>query len=105
MAIDSPSIAVLPFVDMSEKKDQGYFCEGVAEEILNALTKIESLQVVARTSSFRYASAGGDVQNIGRKLGANTILEGSVRKSGDRLRITAKLVNVETGYHLWSQSV
>ena len=104
MAIDSPSIAVLPFVDMSEKKDQGYFCEGVAEEILNALSQIDALQVVARTSTFGYASAGGELREIGRKLGANTILEGSVRKSGDRMRVTAKLVNVETGYHLWSKA-
>jgi len=95
------SIAVLPFTDMSENKDQGYFCEGVAAEILNALSQIESLKVVARTSSFRYASAGGDSREIGKNLGANTILEGSVRKSGDRLRITAELVNVEDGYQLW----
>ncbi|MDH3275938.1 MAG: hypothetical protein OEM99_15525, partial [Gammaproteobacteria bacterium] len=100
----SASIAVLPFTDMSQKKDQGYFCEGVAEEILNALSKIKSLKVVARASSFRYASAGGDPREIGRDLGANTILEGSVRKSGDRLRITAELVNVEDGYQLWSKA-
>lgn len=98
------SIAVLPFTDMSEKKDQGYFCEGVAEEILNALSKIDSLKVVARTSSFRYASAGGDPREIGKNLGANTILEGSVRKSGDRLRITAELVDVADGYQLWSKA-
>ena len=98
------SIAVLPFTDMSQKKDQGYFCEGVAEEILNALSTIDTLKVVARTSSFRYASAGGDPREIGKNLGANTILEGSVRKSGDRLRITAELVNVEDGYQLWSKA-
>jgi TolB-like protein/Flp pilus assembly protein TadD len=99
---DSPSVAVLPFADMSPKKDQGYFCEGIAEEILSALSKIESLQVVARTSSFRYGG-GGNVQDIGRKLGANTILEGSVRKSGDQLRVTAQLIKVADGYHLWSR--
>lgn len=103
-ADDSPSIAVLPFADMSPGKDQGYFCEGVAEEILNALTKIESLQVVARTSSFRYADTGDDLRDIGRKLGANTILEGSVRKSDDQLRVTAQLIKVTDGYHLWSKT-
>ena len=107
LADDSPSIAVLPFSDMSPDKDQGYFCEGIAEEILNALTKIESLQVVARMSSFRFGGAGddgGDVKDIGRKLGAKTILEGSVRKSGDQLRVTAQLIKVEDGYHLWSKT-
>ena len=99
-----PSVAVLPFVDMSPNKDQGYFCEGIAEEILNALTKIESLQVVARMSSFRYADRGGDVRVVGRKLGASTILQGSVRKSGDQLRVTAQLIKVEDGYHLWSKT-
>lgn len=101
---ESPSIAVLPFADMSPEKDQGYFCEGVAEEILNALTKIESLRVVARMSSFRCADMGGDVRAVGRKLGANTILEGSVRKSGDQLRVTAQLIKVGDGYHLWSKT-
>ena len=102
---DKPlSVAVLPFADMSPNKDQGYFCEGIAEEILNALTKIESLQVVARMSSFRYADRGGDVRVVGRKLGASTILEGSVRKSGDKLRVTAQLIKVEDGYHLWSKT-
>ncbi len=103
--IDDPaSIAVLPFTDMSQQKDQGYFCEGIAEAILHALTKIETLHVAARVSSFRYANADADLQDIGRKLGVNTILEGSVRKSGDQLRITAQLVNVKDGYHLWSKS-
>jgi adenylate cyclase len=100
---DSPSIAVLPFADMSPNKDQAYFCEGIAEEILSALTRIESLKVVARMSSFRYA-CGGDLQDIGRKLGANTILEGSVRKSDDQLRVTAQLIKVADGYHLWSKT-
>jgi len=100
---DSPSIAVLPFVDMSAKKDQGYFCEGIAEEILSSLTKIESLQVVARTSSFRYVESDNDVQAIGRKLGATTILQGSVRKSENQLRVAAQLIKVEDGYHLWAK--
>jgi len=101
---EEPSIAVLPFADMSPEKDQGYFCEGVAEEILNALTRIESLQVVARLSSFRYAGVADDIRAIGRKLGAKTILEGSVRKSDSQLRITAQLINVDDGYHLWAKT-
>lgn len=103
-AVEEPSIAVLPFADMSPEKDQAYFCEGVSEEILNALARIESLQVVARMSSFRYAGVAEDIRAIGRKLGARTILEGSVRKSESKLRITAQLINVEDGYHLWSKT-
>lgn len=99
-----PSIAVLPFVDMSAEKDQGYFCEGVAEEILNALTTIQKLNVAARSSSFQYASGSGDVRRIGRELGVSTILEGSVRKSDNRIRVTAQLVKVADGYHLWSKT-
>ena len=101
---DTPSIAVLPFVDMSPEQDQAYFCEGIAEEILNALTKIERLHVAARTSSFQFNKGEGDIRKIGRSLGVKTILEGSVRKSGDQLRITAQLVKVADGYHLWSKS-
>jgi len=84
---DKPSIAVLPFVDMSPDKDQSYFCEGVAEEILNALTKIPELSVAARSSSFQFNTGTYDVRDIGRELGVKTILEGSVRKSNDRLRV------------------
>lgn len=104
VAGDKPSIAVLPFVDMSPEQDQGFFCEGMAEEILNALTKIRQLAVAARTSSFLYNTGTGDVREIGRELGVNAILEGSVRKSGNRLRITAQLVKTSDGYHLWSKS-
>lgn len=100
----SPSIAVLPFVDMSPEQNQGYFCEGVAEEILNALSQIDALRVVSRTSSFRYAGSNDDLQTIGQRLSASTILEGSVRKSGDNLRVTAQLVNVADGFHLWSKT-
>ena len=99
-----PSIAVLPFVDMSAEQDQGYFCEGVAEEILNALTKIQQLSVAARSSSFQYKAGAGDIRDIGRELGVKTILEGSVRKSENRLRVTAQLINVSDGYHLWSKT-
>jgi TolB-like protein/Flp pilus assembly protein TadD len=101
---DRPSIAVLPFVDMSPEQDQGYFCEGVAEEILNALTKIRRLSVAARSSSFQFKAGGHDVREIGRVLNVKTILEGSVRKSGDRLRVTAQLVKASDGYHLWSRT-
>jgi adenylate cyclase len=100
---DAASIAVLPFLDLSPQKDQGYFCEGVAEEILNALTRIRDLNVAARSSSFQFNSQAGDVRAVGRKLGVKTILEGSVRKSGGRLRITAQLVKVDDGYHIWSK--
>jgi serine/threonine-protein kinase len=98
-----PSIAVLPFKDMSPQKDQDYLCEGIAEEILNALVQIEGLQVAARTSSAQFKDKAVNVQAIGRELGVQSVLEGSVRKSGDRLRITAQLINVEDGYHLFSE--
>jgi TolB-like protein/Flp pilus assembly protein TadD len=98
-----PSIAVLPFDDMSEKGDQGYFCEGIAEEILNALCKVANLRVASRVAAFQFSGKRADVTEVGRKLKVGTILEGSVRKSGDRLRITAQLVNAADGYHLWSR--
>ena len=100
---DQPSIAVLPFLDLSPEQDQEYFCEGVAEEILNALTRIGNLHVAARSSSFQFSSQAGDVRETGRKLGVKTILEGSVRKSGGKLRVTAQLVKVSDGYHVWSK--
>lgn len=96
-------IAVLPFVDMSPERDQGYFCEGIAEEILNALAGIETLCVAARASSFHFRQESLDVREIGHRLDVHAILDGSVRKSGNRVRITAQLVNVADGYHLWSE--
>ncbi|MDH3273517.1 MAG: tetratricopeptide repeat protein [Gammaproteobacteria bacterium] len=101
---DKPSIAVLPFVDMSPEQDQGFFCEGIAEEILNALSKVQQLAVAARSSSFLYSTGAADVRQIGRDLGVKTLLEGSVRKSGNQLRITAQLVKTADGYHIWSKS-
>jgi len=98
-----PSIAVLSFVDMSPQKDQEYFCDGMAEEIINALTKIRGLQVVARTSAFYFKGKDMDVREVGRMLDVETVLEGSVRKSGNRLRITAQFINVADGFHLWSE--
>jgi TolB-like protein len=97
------AIAVLPFADMSPDRDQDYLCDGLAEEIINALTHIDGLRVVARTASFRYRGAGADVRQIGRQLGVGTLLEGSVRKADNRLRVTVQLVETATGYHRWSQ--
>jgi serine/threonine protein kinase/Flp pilus assembly protein TadD len=97
------SIAVLPFADMSPQRDQDYFCEGIAEEIINALTRIQALQVASRSSAFAFKGKNQDIRRVGDQLGVGTVLEGSVRKSGTRLRITAQLINVTDGYHLWSE--
>ncbi len=99
----APSIAVLPFVNMSADAEQEYFCDGMAEEIINALTQIEDLRVIARTSAFSYKGKDVNVREIGRELDVATILEGSVRKAGNRLRITAQLVDTTGGHHLWSE--
>ena len=98
-----PSIAVLPFDDMSPGKDQDYFCEGMAEEIINALTALDSLRVASRTSAFLAKEKRFDIAEIGTRLKVGTLLEGSVRKAGNRLRVTAQLINVRDGYHLWSE--
>lgn len=100
---DRTSIAVLPFVNMSADEENEYFCDGLAEELLNALSKIDELKVAARTSAFSFKGKDASVSEIGRKLGVNTVLEGSVRKSGNRLRISVQLVNAEDGFHLWSE--
>jgi serine/threonine protein kinase/Flp pilus assembly protein TadD len=97
------SIAVLPFVDMSPDKDQEYFCDGLAEELINALAHIKPLRVAARTSAFSFKGEKYDVRDIGEKLNVDTVLEGSIRKAGDRLRVTAQLINVEDGFHIWSE--
>ena len=99
-----PSVAVLSFDDMSPEKDQEYLCDGIAEEILNRLAQIRNLRVASRTSSFRFKGLPTDVSNIGQQLNVSTVLEGSVRKAGNQLRITTQLVDVEQGYHLWSDS-
>ncbi len=101
-ARERPSIAVLAFSDMSVEKDQEYFCDGIAEEIISDLAQIKGLRVAARTSSFAFKSKPEDVRDIGRKLGVSSVLEGSVRKAGDQLRIAAQLIDVRDGYHLWS---
>ncbi|MGA9752131.1 MAG: protein kinase [Acidobacteriota bacterium] len=98
-----PSAAVLPFADMSPGQDQQYLCDGIAEEILNALAKVKDLSVAARTSSFAFRGKLEDVREIGRRLGVDAVLEGSVRKAGERLRITVQLIKVSDGYHLWSE--
>ena len=97
------SIIVLPFRDMSPERNQDYFCEGITEEIINALTHIESLKVIARTSAFAFKDKHEDVRKIGREFNVATLLEGSVRKSGEKLRITAQLIKVSDGSHLWSE--
>ena len=100
---ETPSVAVLPFVDMSPEKNQEYFGEGIAEELIHALARIQGLRVVARTSAFALKDKGLDVREIGRILNVNAVLEGSVRAAGSRLRITAQLINVADGFHLWSE--
>ncbi len=98
-----PSIAVLPFTNLSGDKEQEFFCDGMAEEIINALAHVEGLRVVARTSAFSFRGQETDIREIGRKLSVENLLEGSVRKAGNRVRITAQLINVADGYHLWSE--
>ena len=98
------SIAVLPFADMSPDKDQEYFTDGLSEELLNLLAKIPELKVAARTSSFQFKGKSGDMADIGKQLKVAHVLEGSVRKSGNKVRITAQLIKAEDGYHLWSET-
>jgi adenylate cyclase len=97
------SIVVLPFVNISPEEGQDYFCDGLSEEIINALSHIRELRVVARTSAFAFKGKEIDIREVGEKLNVDAVLEGSVRKAGDRLRITAQLINVADGYHLWSE--
>jgi len=104
IAADNNSIAVLPFVNMSEDKEQGYFSDGISEELLNLLSKIPQLKVAARTSSFSFKGKGVEIPEIARQLHVANVLEGSVRRSGDQLRITAQLIRAAEGYHLWSET-
>jgi len=97
------SIAVLPFKDMSPQRDQDYLCEGLAEELINALAQIKGLKVAARTSAFSFKGKDEDIREIGRRLNVESILEGSIQKSGNQLRITTQLICVSDGYHLWSE--
>jgi len=98
------SIAVLPFVDLSQAKDQEYFCDGMSEEILGVLAKTNGLRVVARTSSFSFKGRNVDASEIGRVLNVSTILEGTLRRDGNRIRIFAQLINARDGYELWSDT-
>jgi len=100
----SMSIAVLPFLDMSSSEGQQYLCEGIAEEITNALSKLPGLRVAARTSAFEFKGKSQHVREIGRRLNVTTVLEGSCRRDGDRLRVTAHLANARDGYHFWSET-
>lgn len=96
------SIAVLPFLDLSPDRDQDYFCEGLADELINSLASLPDLQVASRTSSFRFKATTLDIREVGLRLNVNTVLEGSVRKAGSNLRITARLISAVDGYQLWS---
>ncbi|MBE3133066.1 MAG: protein kinase, partial [Acidobacteria bacterium] len=98
-----PSLAVLPFTNLSADKENEYFSDGLAEDIIDALTQVPGLRVMARTSAFAFRGKEADVREIGARLNVETILEGSVRRAGNRIRVTAQLVNASDGYHLWSQ--
>src|SRR6266513_2810175 len=102
-AAPEKSIAVLAFVNMSNDPENEFFSDGIAEEIINALTQVKALRVASRTSSFAFKGKSEDIGEVGRKLKVHTVLEGSVRKAGNRLRVTAQLINVADGYHLWSE--
>ena len=102
--VNEKSIAVLPFVNMSSDAEQEYFSDGITEEILNALAKIKQLKVVGRTSSFAFKGKNDDLRLIGDTLGVAHILEGSVRKAGNDVRITAQLIKVDDGFHMWSET-
>ena len=97
------AIAVLPFADMSPERDQDYLCEGLAEELINALTRIEGLRVASRTASFQFRATGADIRAVAQHLGVGALLEGSVRKMDDCLRVSVQLIEVATGFHRWSQ--
>lgn len=97
-------LAVLPFVNMSADPENEYFSDGITEELLNALTKVDGLQVTSRTSAFAFKGKNNDIRDIGIQLNVDKVLEGSVRKSGNRVRITTQLINAADGYHIWSES-
>ncbi len=103
-ATNQPSLAVLPFADLSASRDQEYLADGLAEEILNQLAQVPAIRVVGRSSSFSFRGGKDDLRVIGRKLGVTHLLEGSVRKAGDRLRVTAQLIRTDDGTHLWSKT-
>ena len=98
------SVAVLPFVNMSPEPEQDYFCDGISEEIMNSLTHVPGLNVIARTSAFQFKGVAIDIRDVGQRLGADLVIEGSVRKAGEQLRITAQAVETVSGHHLWSET-
>ncbi|MFQ6078772.1 MAG: adenylate/guanylate cyclase domain-containing protein, partial [Thermodesulfobacteriota bacterium] len=100
---DKPSIAVLPFLNMSGDPEQEYFSDGITEDLITDLSKVSGLFVIARNSAFTYKGKSAKVEQVGRELGVRYVVEGSVRRAGDRVRITAQLVDAETGYHLWTE--
>jgi TolB-like protein/DNA-binding winged helix-turn-helix (wHTH) protein/Tfp pilus assembly protein PilF len=102
--LNSPSIAVLPFVNMSPAKDQEYFSDGLSEQLIHDLAKVSGLKVVGRSSAFQFKGKNEDLREVGRKLGVTNVLEGSVRREGDHVRITAELIKAEDGFQLWSQT-
>jgi TolB-like protein len=104
LSADEKSIAILPFIPLSSNENDGYFGKGMAEELLNALTKFPELKVAARTSAFSFEGQNVDLREVGKKLGVAHVLEGSVRSAGDRVRVTAQLIRAEDGFHLWSES-
>src|SRR5215213_1539932 len=99
----TPSIAVLPFANLSADRENEYFGDGLAEEIINALAQVEGLKVIARTSAFSFKGKNEDVRHIAQALGVTNVLEGSVRRAGDRIRVTAQLIAASDGTHLWSE--
>ena len=103
-SLSDPSIAVLPFADMSPTKDQEYFSDGLADQLIHDLAKVAGLKVVARSSAFQFKGRNEDVRDVGRKLGVANVLEGSVRRDGNHVRITAELIKTDDGFHLWSQT-
>jgi adenylate cyclase len=104
LGVDARSVAVLPFINMSGDKDNEYFSDGISEEILNVLARTPELRVAARTSSFSFKGGNKEVPEIAKELNVRMVLEGSVRKQGERVRITAQLIDASSGYHVWSQT-
>jgi TolB-like protein len=102
--LESASVAVLPFANLTGDPGKDYFGDGMAEELINALAKVPGLKVASRTSSFAYKGRNADIRQIARDLDVATVLEGSVRSAGDRVRITTQLINAESGYHVWSET-
>lgn len=103
-ALDRTCVAVLPFVNMSPEPEQDYFCDGITEEITNSLTRLSGLNVIARTSAFHFKGTNIDIREVGQRLGADLVIEGSVRKAGEQLRISAQAIRAASGHHLWSET-